>query len=736
MIAIAETDPPVAQPGLARTLLQGVPRSYAVLFFSADIRLGWVLLFTSLFSPVTGICGLLGVTGAGVLVWMLGFDRPGIRNGFCLFNPLLVSLTLGWLHGCYHFAPSMFAVLGFAGVTGSLFISIAMQQLFATYLGMSAHSLPAVLAAYVLYFLGFALFGSPIAPALMPDAILDLSMLPSWAQAMFQAFGAMLFLPRALPGVMVFVALALVSPLSCLVAAASFITGSSVMEVLGYPFTAESVSWCGFNFVLCGIALGSGYFIVSRASLALALCGAFLCALVSPALAAALRYFGLPSSALPYNLVVMVMVYALRQRRHPNGLQASPAPGALPESAARRVLLNARRFPHLQTPALHLPFDGERTVTQSFDGALTHRGAWRHAFDFEAEISRAKHHGDGSIVEDFHTFATPVLAPCAGVVAAAVGTVRDNTPGENNPEENWGNYVLLYADTGFYVMLAHLKQHSLAVHVGQRVERGTLLALCGNSGRSPVPHLHVQIQDTMRSGAVTRAFCLKHYLELGNDGAATMYRTSGVPALNARVRPALPDAALASLFAGWLPGAYRYEVIGDKGLRWEETLLLDFDESGRYRLRSRRTRARLSGFIAESVFYTTDFEGNDASLLAFIAVGLARVPCIADHEATWLDECNAIPFQNAALRWMHDFADPFLGPSILEGRYRIVRDDGGWRVMSSFAAEGNFLLDSARLPHAVSVRLCSRHFIEEMEVRLAGDRVLRARLCGHEPLQS
>ena len=44
-------------------------------------------------------------------------------------------------------------------------------------------------------------------------------------------------------------------------------------------------------------------------------------------------------------------------------------------------------------------------------------------------------------------------------------------------------------------MLAHLKQGSARVAVGQRVKRGQPIAQVGNSGSSSEPHLHVQVQN-------------------------------------------------------------------------------------------------------------------------------------------------------------------------------------------------------------------------------------------------
>jgi murein DD-endopeptidase MepM/ murein hydrolase activator NlpD len=47
-----------------------------------------------------------------------------------------------------------------------------------------------------------------------------------------------------------------------------------------------------------------------------------------------------------------------------------------------------------------------------------------------------------------------------------------------------------------YSVLAHLKLGSVRVKVGQKVMPGTMIGRCGNSGNSPVPHLHIHLQNT------------------------------------------------------------------------------------------------------------------------------------------------------------------------------------------------------------------------------------------------
>jgi murein DD-endopeptidase MepM/ murein hydrolase activator NlpD len=722
MISIPDHDSaPARSPW--ESLARGVPRAYAILFFSPNIRFGWFLLAISLVSPGIGLPGLAGAWAAGGIAWALGFDRAKITNGYLLFNPLLVCLTLGLMNQTYFFPLPVFIALWFASVTGGLFISVAMQHIFAQHFGLSAQSLPAITFAYVLYFLAFAIAGPPAPSFLAFTPWLDLNFLPHQITAFFQIFGAMIFEPYPLAGLLVLIALIYTSPLSALIASAAITVGMGTMSLLNVPIGPDPLIWCSFNFLLCGISLGTAYFAPSRLSLLLALTAAFLCALVTLALATALRYFGLPTSALPYNLVV---VYALKQRSSPRGLYPSPAPGMLPETAGRFVILNASRFPDLQLPALDLPFKDECVITQGFHGSLTHRAPWNWALDFEIMPKDRRHVGEGAALEDYHTFQKLVLSPCTGTVAAVQSHVPDNLPGTNNPEENWGNYVVIYHDAGYYVMLAHLRQGSPLVYVGQRIVTGEPIGSCGNSGRSPVPHLHMQVQDAAYPGGATRPFCLRNFVEIGPAGIPQIYRISGTPEEGTRLAQPTPLPALHALFCNWLPGEYRYRVTVDETSH-EETLLLDFDEMGRFRLRSRRFNAQLTAFLSGNVFYTVDYEGPGDSILALISAGLARVPCVADPGLTWDDHVSPAPFQGHVSRKLHDIIGPYIGPDLLKYDYSMQAGERDFEIRAESKLNPRTPVAPLRgAPRKISTILASRSCIQRIDAQFWNDVKIRA----------
>jgi hypothetical protein len=114
------------------------------------------------------------------------------------------------------------------------------------------------------------------------------------------------------------------------------------------------------------------------------------------------------------------------------------------------------------------------------------------------------------------------------------------------------------------VLLAHLQPGSLAVAPGAWVSPGMLLARCGNSGRSPQPHIHLHLQLGEVPGAPTRPFHLCNVLVAapGATGVAVpppQYRLALVPGAGCQVGSAdIGTIRPLPLLAG---RGLRYEVL-------------------------------------------------------------------------------------------------------------------------------------------------------------------------------
>jgi hypothetical protein len=91
-------------------------------------------------------------------------------------------------------------------------------------------------------------------------------------------------------------------------------------------------------------------------------------------------------------------------------------------------------------------------------------------------------------------FGSEIISPCAGEVISVENDLPDHQRAGTADEENAaGNHVLIRCGS-IDVMLAHMKQGSVAVSPGETVAAGHRLALVGNSGNITEPHLHVHAQ--------------------------------------------------------------------------------------------------------------------------------------------------------------------------------------------------------------------------------------------------
>jgi pimeloyl-ACP methyl ester carboxylesterase/murein DD-endopeptidase MepM/ murein hydrolase activator NlpD len=102
---------------------------------------------------------------------------------------------------------------------------------------------------------------------------------------------------------------------------------------------------------------------------------------------------------------------------------------------------------------------------------------------------------------NWHAHGAEVLAVGNAIVADVKDGIPENEMGSGEKavpitfETVAGNYVILHLGNNNFALYAHLQPKSIRVHVGQKVHRGQVLALLGNSGHSDAPHLHFQVMD-------------------------------------------------------------------------------------------------------------------------------------------------------------------------------------------------------------------------------------------------
>jgi murein DD-endopeptidase len=105
--------------------------------------------------------------------------------------------------------------------------------------------------------------------------------------------------------------------------------------------------------------------------------------------------------------------------------------------------------------------------------------------------------GDRLDNKNYRAYGSDALAVADGTVVAFKDGIPENVPpGRAVPitlETVGGNHVILDIGGGRYAFYAHLQPGKIRVKIGERVKRGQVVGLVGNSGNSTEPHLHFHI---------------------------------------------------------------------------------------------------------------------------------------------------------------------------------------------------------------------------------------------------
>lgn len=485
-------------------VLDPLLRAFGSVLFTARRRSGLLFLLAVLLAPRHGLAGLLGAL-AGMAAGRL-LARGGVheRLGFFGGAGLLAGLALA----AYLPAdPRLWLLAPVAGFLAGLLLAGLAPLLGARDLPVLA--LPFVLSAWLLLAAAPWLGLGPVAPRTMDwlwpglAALEQLlrGALPAWSQDLLRSFGSLLFLPALLPGAVVLVGLLAGSRITSLAMVAGGLLGTALLRALGGALGPAEFGLVAFNAILVAAATTGIFVAITPAGLVWSLGAVAASALLSAALHPLLDGVGLPVLAAPFTLTVWLFLLPFKP-----GLGAPGAAGvwAPPLALVGRAEDNLRAFERWQRerrlplPVLSLPLSGTWTVTQGPGGSPTHgTETGSEAWDFmllDQDGSGAE--WPGSELEHFHGWGAPVLAPADGVVAAVEGSLPDNAVHAADTRRPWGNWILLSHEGGAASLLAHLRAGSLRVLPGQAVTRGQELAQVGSSGRSPEPHLHVQLNDS------------------------------------------------------------------------------------------------------------------------------------------------------------------------------------------------------------------------------------------------
>jgi hypothetical protein len=681
-------------------------RAAAAVFGAPSARTGACLLLALCLMPRAALFGVVGALAAAGLARLIGWPNARIADGSLTYNALLSALAVAWLTRAGPLSPPAIGVLLAGAVAASLLLSAALAELTARTLALPPLSLAftLVFGSLITLFPDWAAIAS-LAPAV---PLWSLPGLPEPLLGFLRAAGTIFFMRDAAAGLLVILALGAWSPLGLACAVAGYAGGMGFTQVIGAAGVLFHADAAAHNFLLAGLFIGAIQFVPSRLSLVLGFCAGACAALAAALLQRALAGSGWEYLPLPFILTDWTLLAALRLRVADGVPHAVDRAYPTPEQAWRTQARDNARFPELNRPHLLVPSSGLLKITQGFDGALSHRGDWRFALDFEAcdATDGPATTGRSDDLRAFPSFGMAVESPGSGVVQTVVDGVPDNPPGACDFARNWGNFIVLKLDTGALVTLAHLRCGSVRVAPGAPVFAGQVLGECGNSGRSPVPHLHLQVQAGPSPGAPTLPFRMANYIEHGADGPRWM--ASGIPAAGVRVSAARFDPQILKCLSQMAPGVATFHVAGDAGLlhrhRQEDTALVrcELDAAGRHVLTE--SGGRLLASAGLSAWNVLDCEPGHSLFLWLLALGMPRAPYASVPAMVWRDRVDwPSPLLAAPRRRIDDVLGTFAGWRSTATRSGYVHGapDGGVRIRTEPASA----VSDADLPFAIEVDL-------------------------------
>lgn len=662
-----------------RLFIDSLLNSYSQIFFSTYKPFAVLILLVTFIDFYTGIIGFLAVCVTSIGGFVLNLDKATVSKGLYGFNGLLVGLGLGMY---YSISWPLILIVILAGIL-TLFISVSLQGVIGKY-HIPVLSIPFLLGIWIFTIatkhfdaLGISERGIYTMNELYVIGghslvkmyeFFNAAEIPSFFKVYFISLSAILFQYNVMAGIILSIGLLLFSRIAFSLSLIGFLIAYTFYQSINADITLIEYSYIGFNYILTAIAIGGFFLIPSPRSYLSVGILVPLVAILSISLSTVFMQFGLAIYSLPFNMLVLLFLYVLKFR-----MSYSPKLAEVyqqhnsPELNLYTYINNQERYHFLNYIPIELPFMGVWKVSQGHDGEYTHQHNYRYAWDFVIEDNHDKQFDNqGDFVEDYHCFNKPVVACGNGVIEEVVDYVDDNTIGEVNLEHNWGNTVIIKHNPYVFSKVSHLKKDSITVKKGDAVTLGQTIAKCGNSGRSPYPHLHFQLQSYPYIGSETLHHPISNFL-MHKNGKQTLVNYQ-VPEQGDTISNAETSELLNKAFH-FVPGQnLKFKVAGHKKfaeIEWQVNITPD----NRTYLACPNSKSKAYFVSTDNLFYFTHFEGKKGSLLHNFYLGAFKVQksFYAHHQV--IDQIPLHQYFPKKYRWPLDFISPFV--QLAKSRYKL-----------------------------------------------------------------
>ncbi|WP_338868090.1 urea transporter [Spirosoma sp. SC4-14] len=642
---------------LIKTIVVGGLNSYAQLFFTQNKITGMLLLAASMVDPQTGIWGLLGVVVCNAIALGFGMSPSLVQQGVIGYNSILVSLGLASM---LPVSERFFCLFGLACLS-TVFLSAGSFQL------MRRLNLPSLSFAFLIVYWAVALSLDNF-PAIKVNSLSRVQLthwynieapawFPVWLYHYLTSLGSILFQSNLIAGLLAVTGLLWASRIQLTLSLLGFGVGYLLFIALGGNPIQISHHYIGFNFILTAMALGGFFYIPNWRTYGLALLAIAVMILLATAELTLFEGLNLPILSLPFVMIVPLTLYVMRMRQEPRGLMEVVHQQHSPEKNLYSFSNYQQRFGKSTYVQIGLPFFGEWVVYQGYNGQYTHKDAYRFAWDFVIrDATQKSFRSSGHTADDYYGYGMPVVAPAAGYVVGIVDGIEDNPIGNMNIKENWGNVIVIKHTDYLYSKIAHLKKDMFTVRVGDYVRKGDVVGALGNSGRSPEPHIHFQLQATPEVEAPTIQYPIAYYL-LKNEQEVAL-NCYDVPQENETITNIKTSALLRDAF-GFMPGQLiRFEAEIDQQ-RIEEEWSVGTTSLNEPYLHCAATASTVYFVNDGTMFYCSAYIGPRHTLLHYFYLAAYKVMLGFYRNTSITDLVPLHQLDRGPGRFLQDFAAPF-----------------------------------------------------------------------------
>jgi murein DD-endopeptidase MepM/ murein hydrolase activator NlpD/urea transporter len=668
-----------------KLIFDSIAYSYSQIFFSNRKWFGIVLILSSMVNPVVGIMGFVGGFISNITALILKYDKEKIRSGFYGFNGILFSAAAAYF---FELTPFMILIIFFFIIL-AFFISSGLENLLASLFNLPGLSLPFIITLFIL-FIFLTNYHNYSFNIFLDNGSFGYDFIPTSIQTALKSIGLIILQPNIFTGAIILTALLFLSRIHFINTIIALIANYYLMQLLLPDSGNDILILSSFNAVVTAYALGGSLIILSRKTIFLLIISNIMVIIFTGFFLKFLVSFSLPVLVLPFNVVVLSIIYSLKFRQEQSDFVLLYFKPGTPEENYYYHQIRKSRFEEFKYLFPELPVNGEWKISQAFNGDYTHKDDWKYAWDFViVDKDDNQYQNSGDLKEDYYCYNIPVTAPLEGEIVRVIDNVPDNKIGESNLKYNWGNTIIIKHDKELYSSLSHLKMGSIKVKKGDQVRKGQVLANVGNSGRSPYPHLHFQFQLTDKVGEKTYKFPFSYYIR--NDKNETILKSFDYPNKD--------DIVMNIDTHKTLKSAFDFQIGYEFKLKWKlngkesnENWKVNVDINNNMFIES-NLESKVYLFPKEKVLYLTDFIGNKKSALYYFYLLASKIPLGYNQNLKWNDTFQISLTINKLIRYFSEFFLMITPLLKTEASYNFQKDEeNNFTIKAEITSSGIMIL--------------------------------------------